>query len=581
MSNNDSVHRTELPKLADDGTFNNYGEWKTKSYHKLREWDLLKYIEGPTSNPPPIPPLRETTTYHGVDDDGHLSTTHVLGNATEHQQAVLAAQPWLAGNNSALSRIVAAVPSQQLHLVQHAKYAKQAWEALRSTYQPRNSLRAATIKAQIMSYRCTSDMNIAKWLTDMQRLYNSLCDLDTERMSDRDFALAILDLMPQDDGWRNFVSDLRTKVRDSDAQGQPIDSMTFTTAIRDEHWFRHRDDHQMNSVIFSARSEALRRSTTQKRPRTTTDIIASSTAPPSKRARGPNPNKAHLKCTNPHCGPKTGHDTADCIAHKGAKEGQYGDWWRGPWNIHLPEAQRTKENNVPPKSHPAHARWYAPTVNQTQTDNNTVDRSTTDHFQSNDTPSHANSVLTSNEPDMKFYAWCTQVDDLAIHATLPVLNPALPRDNHCHHDSGANRHVFHDRSSFEHYETIPPLTVKGFGQNLSAVAIGRGTVRLESTYNNNPCSILLNNVLHIPAARTNLISGIQLDKAGVVSTLGNQSIFLSLNNQIIVNGQITNDMYRLNVRVIQSAPASLMSRITPQSLASRITSEADPGFCIA
>ena len=47
-----------------------------------------------------------------------------------------------------------------------------------------------------MAYRCQSDMNIAKWLNDMQRLYNSLCNLDVDRMTDHDFALAILDLMP-------------------------------------------------------------------------------------------------------------------------------------------------------------------------------------------------------------------------------------------------------------------------------------------------------------------------------------------------------------------------------------------------
>ena len=196
--------------------------------------------------------------------------------------------------------------------------------------------------------------------------------------------------------------------------------------------------------------------------------------------------------------------------------------------------------------------------------------------------SHANSTLTLNNPDLKFYAWCTQVDDLAVHASLPVLNSSTPHDNHCHYDSGANRHVFHNHSFFEHYETIPPLTVKGFGENLSAVAIGHGTVRLEGTHNHETCSKLLNNVLHIPAARTNLISSIQLDKAGVVSTLGNQSIFLSLDNKVIVSGQIINDMYRLNVRVIRpnSKSVSLASHITPPSLASCITSTS-PNFCTA
>jgi hypothetical protein len=264
MPNEDTVHRSELPKIIDDGTNNNYGEWETKSYHKFRDWRLLKYIEGPESHPPVIPILRDTVTHHGVDDDGVLTTVHVPGNLAEYEQAIKDSEPWMTGNNTALARIVSAVPSHQLHLVKRVHYAKQAWDSLRSVYQPRNSLRAATIKGQIMTYRCQSDMNIAKWLTDMQRLYNSLCDLDTERMTDRDFALAILDLMPQDEGWREFLSSLRTKVRDCDAQSLPIDSTSFITAIRDEYWYRHKDDYQTSSHIFSACFEAQKH--TQKRP---------------------------------------------------------------------------------------------------------------------------------------------------------------------------------------------------------------------------------------------------------------------------------------------------------------------------
>jgi hypothetical protein len=94
-------------------------------------------------------------------------------------------------------------------------------------------------------------------------------------------------------------------------------------------------------------------------------------------------------------------------------------------------------------------------------------------------------------------------------------------------------------------------------------------------------------VLHIPAARSNLISGIQLDKAGVTSALGNNTIFLSANDQIIVDGAITNDMYKLNVRVLPPKPASLISRLAPPPLLSRLgpslsTSHADPpGFYTA
>ena len=46
-----------FPKNIDNGTNNNYKEWKIKSYHKFLEWDLWKYIKGPTSKPFVIPPL--------------------------------------------------------------------------------------------------------------------------------------------------------------------------------------------------------------------------------------------------------------------------------------------------------------------------------------------------------------------------------------------------------------------------------------------------------------------------------------------------------------------------------------------
>lgn len=180
MANNDKPHRTDLPKILDDGTNNNYGEWKTKLYHKLREWDLLKYIKGPKSTPPAIPPLRLPTEYHGLNELNQIATVRDLGNVVEHQQAITNAKPWMSRNNTTLSRIISALPSQQLHLVKSATYAKEAWDALRSYYQPQNSLCAATIKGQIMAYRCTPDMNIEKWLSDMQRLYISLCDLELE-----------------------------------------------------------------------------------------------------------------------------------------------------------------------------------------------------------------------------------------------------------------------------------------------------------------------------------------------------------------------------------------------------------------
>jgi len=186
--------------------------------------------------------------------------------------------------------------------------------------------------------------------------------------------------------------------------------------------------------------------------------------------------------------------------------------------------------------------------------------------------------------DMNCHAWNTTVCDSTVaQATLPILNPNLPRDNTCHHDSGANCHVFHDRSTFEDYDVIALLTVKGFGHDLSATAIGRGTVWLEGYHKNDKCSILLRNVLHIPAARTNLISGIELDKAGVVALMGHSTIHLYSGSKILISRELVNDMYKLDVKIVNPRLPLLTNRITdlnasnaagPKvSLASRIGTE--------
>ncbi len=371
-----------------------------------------------------------------------------------------------------------------------------------------------------------------------------------------------------------------TKVHESDANGVPIDSTSFTTAICNEYWYRNKDNDQITSHLFSACFEAQRHlANTAKHP-WPADIIATSTSPNTpKRPHVVNSSKADLCCTNSYWGSKSGHDTSDCIGYKGTKEGQYGDWWHGPWNIHLLESQCTKENNIPPKTHPAYAHYQKVTVNQAQIANNSLKWSTTSNIQSDDNASHANSALAS-EPT--YHAWCVTTDSTVTHTTLPILNLSVPRDNSCHHDSGANQCVFHNHSTFIDYQSIPPLTIKGFGKNLSAIAIGYGSVQLEGWYNGRQFQVLLNDVLHIPATRMNLISGILLDKAGIICTLGNKTITLSKNMIPIMGSKVVNDMYCLDLTIIPATSASLTSCITPPSLISRINLlSTDPGFYTA
>ena len=122
-----------------------------------------------------------------------------------------------------------------------------------------------------------------------------------------------------------------------------------------------------------------------------------------------------------------------------------------------------------------------------------------------------------------------------------------------YHDSGSNRHVFHDRASFSTYTTIPP--VKGFGHQLITSAVGRGTVELRTQDGSR--SFTLTNALHIPAARANLLSQIRLDQKGIGATLSNGKIMLfrTTDGVPISDGSVLNEMYRLHLRV-RSMPQS-------------------------
>jgi hypothetical protein len=561
----DNAKRTELLKLTDDGQNNNYGEWKSKVFHTMRGWDLWQYIEGPTSTPPVIPTLVLPRSLHGTTDDGGLETVYAQGNQDEYNAAVATAKPWMDSNYLCLGKIVNATPQIHLHLVEMQEYAEQAWENLRAYFQPRNSLRASTIQSDIQSYRCQSHMNISQWLHDLQRLHRDLCTVDPNAMSDRKFALAILDNMVNDESWRNFVSNLQKEVRDSDLQipPMPIASVDFITAICEEYWYRSRRDPLINEHVFTARADTDKRGTKRSRA-------------PSNTPQGNNTKcaRSDKSCTNSHCGAPCDHDASECIAFGGDSQGKYTEWWRGPWNIHLPVDQRNKSNNVPPESHPTFAKFKQTSakVSAVTYSHNTSRSHTGDDMSSPDNDVIISLVVANEIP---VYSWASHLDDEVIVASLPILECDIPHSDHCHHDSAANRHVFHDRSAFENYKMIAPLAVKGFGKNLFTAAIGLGTVRLRCKYGDRTSSILLTNVLHIPAARSNLVSGMCLDNAGVSTTLENGTVVLSARGSPIVDGAIHDDMYCLNLSIVRPSPRPTQPSLSSVSTLHAATQNAD------
>lgn len=122
----------KLPKLTDDETTNNYGEWMIESEVLLLGWDLLDYVTGPLVKPPDIPPLCETSTSKGVDNETGIECIFIIcGNLDECNKKLAAAQPQMKKNNVTLSKIFQAVSgSKQIYLIKGIQYASTAWEIL-------------------------------------------------------------------------------------------------------------------------------------------------------------------------------------------------------------------------------------------------------------------------------------------------------------------------------------------------------------------------------------------------------------------------------------------------------------------
>ena len=577
-ASNDAVFNSDLPKIIDNGESNNYAEWKTRSQRKLRGWGLWKYIEGVESTPPEIPPLRPTITQRGKGESGVVQNFMVDSNKEEFDQKTEEAQPWLAGNELTLDKIIDATLSEILPIVQDLPYAKQAWEVLHETYQPMNAMRAASVRGDITSYRCTLDMDISLWLKDMQKQFNILQDMDTAILSEHDFVVAILNNMPQDDGWRTTIASLRAKMKSCDEHKPnplPVNPFDYIADIKEEAWIRSKGNAQINVHVFTAHSEAEKRG--PKRPRTSPESSASGSI---KRTQTANDKT----CTNTYCSSQKGHTFGECIAYMGGSQGKYTLRWRGPWNIHLPPEQHNKSNNIPPTSHPAYATRAAaaspPAKSNTYFTHNDSGTHYAQDSSSQLSRTNTSASITTDDNNVVIHTalchetpghtWLDSLNNEILVATMPALEDSLPISDACYHDTGANWHVFHDKTAFEVYEPIEPVAVKGFGKNIAIAAIGCSTICIEGRYGTRTCTILLKHALHIPAACCNLVSGVQLDKIGITATTGNGLVSLAYQNSNIVGGALEGNMYRLNMTIIRPSRASL-SQIHPQSLITRIS----------
>ena len=100
-------------------------------------------------------------------------------------------------------------------------------------------------------------------------------------------------------------------------------------------------------------------------------------------------------------------------------------------------------------------------------------------------------------------------------------------------DSGANDYYFTDRALFTTYTPLSQATPSlGARQDSTFQIVRRGSVKLESVIDGEVKKITLNNMLHIPALRSNLISVLKLSEKGANVSFNNRFAFITVKNGI-------------------------------------------------
>jgi hypothetical protein len=559
-TDNNKKFEVKLKKLVDNGSSNNYGGCEVKWKSKLDTYGLWSYIEGPH---PDMPELKEDRVQKGLKEGTMEEVTFLIkGNREKWEQAQKDNAPWIEGNKHALSAIIDAIPDHKLYLVKDAKYARDAWKALRNEYKPMNAWTIVQLKQELLSGKCASHLSadVEKWLVWMIAKKQELHDVDPNSMPDIEFAWHLITLMPQTRKWTYLANELLRAMTKDLLDGQRLTSMAVINAMRDQ--MKVNDRGVQEEAVMNAMSSG----------KCTHELAYYSSQPnqPNKRARFDNtsstPNASSSSepkwCFNHFCKRPRGHVQPNCIAFGGGKVGQYPEWWRGPRDIHLHPSQCANygggpTGRTPPAVFYTHSQYSQsaaqPNSYQVQYPLYQVPFQPVQVVAGPPPPSNPgvapamaaptlslNSFTTdSNEHaslivgpekifivDGKFQSMVSDLDDVV----KSVNKMALTREkktNDSFWDTGATRGVFYDHAVFRDYKLFErPIRIDSFGSNLATIAHTVGTVDMCSWVDGKEDKFSLTDVLHIPDAHCNLISDIRLDYKGVFAVAGNQKVAL-------------------------------------------------------
>lgn len=127
-------------------------------------------------------------------------------------------------------------------------------------------------------------------------------------------------------------------------------------------------------------------------------------------------------------------------------------------------------------------------------------------------------------------------------------------------DSGATSHFTHDRSNFVSYKHIQPLQVGTADKGHSMQAVGVGVVVVTFSLQGKSTRVNLNDVLHVPALQSNLLSHPKLAQRGHCTYSNAERLYLMNGKTPFGQAKLVNNHWVLDMKVSKESANLVHSR---------------------
>src|SRR6202167_3333831 len=461
----------ERSHLTDD----NWYDWKERMNHVFTNCDITSYIDGTI---PRVAP----------EQDG------------------IGARNWVKNDSWAQQVIMDNVSTTQMNHIRSKRAAHAMCEGLARTHEDMAFYTVNNIENLLQTAKATDSDDLLKHLDTLK----GLCDRMNEfpnpdfHLLDVRFKTIISNSLPR--SWRSFVKQYMGNAKNANDPDPKrcIQSDTFIGILREEYKIQRNNEKRENGnnrFNGEGSNQTIGPQTNfanaQTNPRTLKSRLGRHTNPCAWcdicEMKGHWTSKCYKrhqnKCYN--CG-REGHMAKDCRRKNNSWKGKnkakgYKEKWQ----------RKAKQNE-----------------NETAEETNIADEEISFNTEENPMEGHSTSSIDDEEHNFDSYQACNYEanDERSIYYDWVA-------------DNATSSHIASERDNFETYTEIQESTVTGVGGK-KASAIGRGTVILISNCNGVDWTLKLENVLHVPGQRNNLISLGRWDKAGGTYQGGENKIIL-------------------------------------------------------